>query len=180
MKKIAIIGAPGSGKTTLAQGLSYYLKINQKHVEYVPELVKYKVFKESDFKRDGFDIQNTLEQQELEHIFNSSKAKQEIDFLICEAPLCNGFFYSVFYNKNLESPILKEIAIKNINNYDLILFVKKIENAEYVSFGRKETEEQSFKFEELISTQLEALNYQGKIFEVNQKTKIDDILKLII
>src|SRR5690606_28860551 len=106
------------GKTTLSSGLFYFLKILGINVEIVPELIKYKVYKDANFKVEGFDILNTLEQKDFEEIFeNSDKSRHKIDIIICEAPLCNGYFYSSFYSKDLEWPILKKIAEAKINTY---------------------------------------------------------------
>lgn len=179
MKKIAIIGSPGSGKTTLAAGLFYHLKMMAEHVEMVPELIKYKVYKNINFELEGFDILNTLEQKEFEEIFESENAKNQIDFIICEAPLCNGYFYSSFYQKQLEFPILKKIAESKINTYDLMIFVERSPEAEYVSFGRKESFEQARKLEIHITEHLKELGYNKPIIRVNQATPIKDILNMI-
>jgi dephospho-CoA kinase len=179
MKKIAIIGSPGSGKTTLAAGLFYHIKIMGEHVEMVPELIKYKVYKNINFELEGFDILNTLEQKEFEEIFETDKAKEQIDYIICEAPLCNGYFYSSFYNKQLEFPILKKIAQSKINTYDLMIFVERTPESEYVSFGRKESFEQAKKLEDHITDKMAELGYTKKVIRVNQNTSINEILKEI-
>lgn len=179
MIKIAVIGSPGSGKTTLSTGLFYHFKTLQENVEMVPELIKFKVYKDQAFNSDGFDVQNTLEQREFEDSFNSAKAKAEIDYLICEAPLCNGFFYSSFYEKKLEFPILKKIAKDHINSYDIILFVERLPDTEFVTFGRKESLEQAKKLESHIKKNLKGLGYKNKILYVNQRTSIFEILHKI-
>lgn len=179
MMKIAIIGSPGSGKTTLSAGLFYNLKCLGEHVEMVPELIKYKVYKDINFEVEGFDILNTLEQKEFEELFETDSAKKQIDYVICEAPLCNGYFYSSFYDKQLEFPILKKIAESKINTYDIMLFVERIPENEYVTFGRKESFEQARILEEHIQNKLLELKYTHKIIRVNQKTPIKEILEKI-
>lgn len=180
MKKIAIIGSPGSGKSTLANGLYYFLKINKYHAEVVPELIKYKLYQDLNFTEAGFDILNTLEQKKFEDQFNTKKALKEIDYLICEAPLCNGFFYASFYKKEQEIGVLKEIASSNINYYDVILFVKHIDENEYVNFGRKESYTKSIQMENHIINKLKELNFSKKIIEVNQKSDIKKIMQSIV
>ena len=177
--KIAIIGSPGSGKTTLSAGLFYNLKCLGEHVEMVPELIKYKVYKNINFELEGFDILNTLEQKEFEELFETDSAKKQIDFVICEAPLCNGYFYSSLYDKQLEFPILKKIAENKINSYDIMLFVERIPENEYVTFGRKESFEQAKKLEDHIESKLTELGYSNKVVRVNQHTPIKEILALI-
>ena len=179
MKKIAIVGSPGSGKTTLSAGIFYFLKTLGEHVELVPELIKYKVYKNVNFEAEGFDILNTLEQKEFEELFETEHAKKQIDYIICEAPLCNGYFYSSFYDKGLEAPILKRIAQSKINSYDLMLFVERVPESEYVTFGRKESFDQARSLEAHIQQKLKDLKYSNPIMVVNQKTDIKEILKFI-
>lgn len=173
--KIAIIGPPGSGKTTLAAGLFYKLKKMNKKVEIVPELIKYKVYRGEDFGRPGFDIANTLQQQDFELAFNGST----FDFLIFEAPLCNGFFYSSFYGKDTEALVLKEIAKANINNYDIILSHKILPESEYSEFGRKESKETSAQFGLWIEKKLKSLNFKGKILQTDINTNLTELIDSI-
>lgn len=173
MKKIGIIGSPGSGKTTIASGLFYFLKTLGKKVELVPELIKYKVYQKEKFGEDGFDIQNTIEQRKLEEAVEQAS---DIEFVICEAPLTNGFFYSQFYKKDEEWPLLKKIASKKINTYDLLIFVEHNKENNYESFGRKEDQTTSLKLEEFIKSKVKELDFTNEIIFVNQKTEIQFIL----
>lgn len=177
MKKIAIIGAPSSGKTTIMSGLFYNFKMLEKKVEIVPELIKYKVYEEAKFGTPGFDIQNTLEQEKLEKIISEANG---IELVICEAPLCNGYFYSSFYKKKHEFPLLKKIAENWINNYDIIIFVEHDNTTRFEDFGRKENQKTSFAIEKHIKKEIKRLKFKNKILYVNKKTHIFTIIHQIL
>lgn len=178
VKKIAIIGAPGSGKTTIAAGLFYFLKTKRKKVEMIHELVKYKVYEGAKFGEDGFDVENTVKQRRLEETVEKAKT---VEFLICEAPLCNGYFYSSFYKKEEEWPVLKKIALKKINTYDLVIFVEHLKDEDYETFGRKEDKKTSLELEQYIKDKFNnELGYQKEVMYINQLTDISKVLKKVL
>lgn len=176
--KIAIIGSPGSGKTTLCFGLYYYLKKAGKRVEFVPELIKVKVYQsksKDEFLLEGFDIHNNLEQRKFEKIFD--EITPPLDFIICEAPLCNSYFYASYYKKEDEAKILKKIATKTINNYDIIIKLKFSQDKNnYETHGRNESFEESLELDNHIFNEFNKLNYKNKIIEVDNRDDINAII----
>lgn len=178
MKKIGFIGASGVGKSTVASGLFHLMKINKYKVELIPELIKFKVFSDADFSRTGFDIQNTLEQQDLEAVFDKAGERSIIDFSICEAPLITGYIYSSYYNKIAEAEILKKIALDNINNYDILYFVNSIvDEKDFNTFGRKETFKQSEDIHKILVEGLESLNFKNIIKDIDYRVDLKTLLK---
>lgn len=175
--KIAIVGPPGSGKTTFCYGLYYFLRCMGKRVEFVPELIKYRVYKGEDFNKEGFDIWNNLEQRNFEEQFNNAP----LDFIICEAPLCNGYFYTSFYEKVDEAAILKKIAKKTINNYDVVLKLHfKTDKENYETFGRKESYEQSVKLNDHIFEEFSKLGFKNTVLDINDRNDIHKVLSELI
>jgi dephospho-CoA kinase len=174
MKKIGLIGAPGAGKTTLSAGLFYHLKMLGYNVELAPELIKFKVYQGADFSRPGFDIQNTLEQMALEEGIERAEEKgHALDALICEAPLCNGYFYASFYGKADECPVLRRVALDKIKTYDLLFFVKRPAAQEYVRVGRKESLEKSSLLEAHIRAELCGLCCEARVIEASPFQSIE-------
>lgn len=175
--KIAILGGPGSGKTTLAAGLFRCLKLRRIAVETVPELIKYKVYAGPDFTKPGFDIANTLEQHALEAIFDKALADKMLSIAICEAPLCNGYMYASFYGKDDEIPVLKKIADAAMPTYNRVILVNRGE-LDYQNLGRLESEAQSNQVHAHIVRRLQ--HWGIRYTEVSARTEPDEILEKIL
>lgn len=174
--KVGIVGAPGSGKSTLAAGLLYTLKTEGAEVEVVPELVKYKVLKGEDNSQIGFDIQNTLEQLQMEQLFMS---QENLEWVICENPLINGYIYSKFYEKVLETQFLKNIAENCQYSVLIYLQIPKVasKDFQYHSFGRRESFEEAIKLDSLIQEYL--LEREEPVIAIDRTKDITTIIKKI-
>lgn len=173
---IGLIGAPGVGKTTLASGLFWALKSLGKRVEFCPELVKYKVYRGDDFSAFGFEIQNALEQKNFEQVFSKAHHAGELDYVLCEAPLINGHFYSSFYQKNLEHQVLKAIAEENVRNYGTMIKVHHAPEAEYSQVGRKESRAKSLLLEQHIFQVFDEMNHDCRVVDATYRTTISSLL----
>jgi hypothetical protein len=147
----------------MVAGLFHRLKTNGVRAEMVPELIKYKVYDGVDFTRTGFDISNTLEQQKLEEIFDKALRNGDIDVALCEAPLCNGFFYATFYGKDLEVSVLKAITEKAMKSYDKFLLVQRPDEADYQEFGRHESKGKSAMLHDHIRRRLGHLGVSDRV-----------------
>lgn len=192
--RIALVGPPGAGKTTLSTGLFHYMKRLGCSAELIQELVKLKVYRGVNFNEPGFDIQNTLEQKSYENVCHEGIAKGHLTHFITEGPLVNGYMYASFYKKLDEANILRRIAEEAILRYDVILMVGHGDHA-YVEFGRKETLETARALEVHIESEIQSLvkasRFPGKILHVTSRTPLpvilselgfsrDDIAKLIV
>jgi len=177
--RIAIVGPPGAGKTTICTGLFHYFKKLGKHVEQIPELIKLKVYEGVDFAEPGFDVQNTLEQKKFEGIFHHAIETKQITHFITEGPLVNGYLYASFYGKKEEATILRRIACDAIPNYDVIIFVSRGEHS-YVNFGRKEDDATSHALERHIDSELnsilEEMSFNGLVLRISSATPLASVL----
>lgn len=177
--RIALVGPPGAGKSTLSTGLFHYMKRLGCNAELIQELVKFKVYRGVDFNEPGFDIQNTLEQKTYENVCHEGIAKGHLTHFITEGPLVNGYMYASFYEKHDEANILRLIANEAIVRYDVILLVSRGDHA-YVEFGRKETSEAASKLgihiESAIQSLINQSGFKGKLLRVTSGTPLPVIL----
>lgn len=148
--KIAILGAPGSGKSTLSSGLLYFSKLFQFKSDFVPEIAKWDLYKKIDFSKDSYERDKFKRQKKLEDIFPS-----ELEITICEAPLIISAIYSEYY-RGKDDPVTKEMlknAEKFKGNYSHFFVTRKLISG-FETFGRNETEHDS---EELHKKTVEIL-----------------------
>ncbi|MAE73469.1 MAG: hypothetical protein CL675_05195 [Bdellovibrionaceae bacterium] len=136
--RIAILGAPGSGKSTLSSGLLYFSKLFLFKVDMVPEVAKWHFYKGSDFSKPEFEIQKYQEQKDLEDIYPS-----ELDILICEAPVIISAVYSCYYlgeEHPVSQQLLRDAEIEK-ERYTHFIVSRKL--VRFEGFGRNESEDQS-------------------------------------
>lgn len=137
-RKIAILGAPGSGKSTLSAGLLYFAKLFFFKSDSVPEVAKWDIYKKVDFTKKGYEEEKYNRQKSLEDIYPDN-----LDILICEAPLIMSVIYTSYY-RGFDDPLSKKMIsrIKKDNDrYTHYILSRKL--VAFESFGRNETEEQA-------------------------------------
>ena len=147
--RLAILGAPGSGKSTLSSGLLYFSKLFLFKVDFVPEVAKWHVYRGVNFKEDDYEYKKFEEQKSLEDIYPDN-----LDIMICEAPLIISAIYAAFYRGD-DDQVAKDMftmAEKHKHRYTHFLVSRKL--VKFESFGRNETEAQS---EQLHQKTLEIL-----------------------
>ncbi len=135
--RLAILGAPSAGKSTLAAGLLYFSKLFFFKADAVPEVAKWHYYKGTDFTHQDFEERKFNEQKELEDIYPNKR-----DILICEAPLVISAVYASFYYDD-EHPLTKkmlELARQSKHRYTHYIVSRKL--VQFETFGRNENEEQ--------------------------------------
>lgn len=130
-KVINIFGAPGCGKSTLASGLFYKMKVNGFSVEFVQEYAKECVFEER-FK---------LIKEDQLHIFANQnrklfRLKDSYEYVIMDSPIILSNVYvqrDSFYNINY----FKNLVTSTFHNYPNInYFISLNENFNFENEGR--------------------------------------------
>lgn len=150
--KLAVLGAPGSGKSTLSSGLLYFSKMFLFKVDSVPEVAKWHVYKGTDFNNTDFEYTKFKEQKELEDIY-----PEKLEITICEAPLIISSIYAAFYY-GADSKVTKDmldLAEQYKNRYTHFFVSRKL--IKFEAFGRNENEEQANKIHDITVNVLERL-----------------------
>lgn len=167
--KIAIMGSPGSGKSTLNHGLMYFSKLFQFKSDAVPELAKIDYYKNVDMSKDSYEEEKFKRQKELEFAY-----PEELELLICEAPLIMSYVYSKFH-KGEDHPVtqqMRKLAFKYKSNYTHFILTRKLVEG-YEDFGRNESQEESEGIHQLTIKILEELEINYSVI-----TKYDEHVPL--
>ena len=145
-KIINLYGSPSTGKSTLASGLFYKMKIAGFNVELADEWIKSKVFEEAPYPFT--DQLYTFAKQNK----RLNQLKGKADYVICDSPLLQICVY-----KSHEPEIFDEMALAYYNRYDNInIFLHR--DHEFRQEGRVHNEEQSKEIEIQIEQMLDKYN----------------------
>lgn len=148
---VNIIGAPCSGKSTLACSLFSKLKSKHHSAEYVAEYAKQLVWQE-DFEL--LDNQYYVAQQQYKMI---KSIHGKVDYLVCDSPLFISLFYNE-YNKNNISNVekTKSMILDKMSEFEdsVYIFIKRNKKNSYDLNGRIHSESESVEIEESIQKML--------------------------
>ncbi len=136
--KLAILGSPGSGKSTLSAGLLYFSKLFLFKADAVPEVAKWDYYKGVNFKSEEYEYQKFDKQMELEDIY-----PKNLEITICDAPLIISAIYAAYYRGN-DHKIARdmfELANQHKDRYTHFLVSRKL--VKFETFGRNEDEIQA-------------------------------------
>lgn len=161
---INLFGAPGSGKSTVASGLFYHLKLAGMKVEWADEYVKAKLFEEAPYP---------FKDQLYTFAKQNKKIRQlcgKVDYVVCDSPL----LLSLIYQKD-EPKIFNQTVLEYFNQYDNINFLLK-RTHKYHNEGRFQNEQESDKIANEIEKKLIELEVEYTLIPTNKA--MDSILKV--
>ena len=166
-KVINLFGGPGSGKSLLASGIFYNLKLKGVKVELCNEWIKDKVFEES-----PYPFKDQLYTFAKQH----KKIRQlngKVDYIICDSPIILSLIY-----ENGEPPLFKDMLLQYFNLYDNINILLK-RDAEYETYGRGQTEQEADDLSRKLEVLLKFYNIKYTLIPTRQAIEnIDKILEL--
>lgn len=142
---VNLFGGPGTGKSTIAYGLMYKLKILGIECEFAPEYAKDLIF---DFHGDisVFENQKEIYQEQKKRVARYNK---KVNVVITDSPL--PLF--IYYDKTNDAEFQKEV-MEEFSKYDNINFYL-IRNHKYNPNGRYQDEKVA---EDIQKTVLRILN----------------------
>lgn len=145
-KIINLYGSPSTGKSTLASGLFYRMKVAGYNVELADEWIKEKVFEQDPYPFTDQLYTFAKQNKRLNQLVDKA------DYVICDSPLLQICVY-----KSREPEIFDEMALAYYNQYENInVFLHR--NHEFKQEGRVHNEEQSKEIEIKIGEMLDKYN----------------------
>ena len=136
---INLYGEPSSGKSTIASGLFFHMKMGGLNVEMAPEYIKSKVFEENPYPFKDQLYVFAKQNKKLREL------QGKVDFIITDSPL----FMSLVYNST-EPPLFDEMVLQYYKQYNNMNFLLKRNHA-YHTEGRKQTEQEA----DIVGVELE-------------------------
>ena len=128
---INLFGAPGSGKSTIASGLFFHMKMGGLNVEMAPEYIKSKVFEENPYPFKDQLYVFAKQNKRLRELCD------KVDYIITDSPL----LMSLVYNST-EPDLFCDMVVQYYSQYNNMNFLLKREHA-YHTEGRVQTEKEA-------------------------------------
>ena len=155
-KVINIFGAPSTGKSTLASGLFYEMKMRGCAVELAYEYIKDKVYEGSPYP---------FQDQLYTFAKQNKKIRQlvgKVDYVICDSPLLQG----LVYQSDKEPKVLTQTILDYFNMYDNVNILLH-RNHKFQEVGRVHSEEESKRIGEQIESTLQKYNIPYTVLPTN-------------
>jgi hypothetical protein len=158
LKVINLFGAPGVGKSTVAAGLFYFMKMSGISVEHVTEYAKYLVLTNRVKQLEDEQLYLLAKQHHKQHILRG-----KYEWAITDSPL----LLCAYYAPKDETPEIFGQTVHAYNNmfenYNVFLTrgLEK-EDTTFETQGRLQNKEESYKIQQ---TQMEFLDKNGVAFQ---------------
>lgn len=141
-KIINLFGAPGSGKSTVASGLFYELKLKGLNVEMCNEWIKSKVFEGTPYPFMDQFYASAKQNKKIREMIG------KVDYIISEAPLLMGLVYT-----QTEPKLFSELLVEYFKSYENINFFLERRH-EYQTEGRIQNEKEADEVAKLVQQKL--------------------------
>jgi nicotinamide riboside kinase len=184
MKKICVIGAPGSGKTTLAHSVFTTMKQKGINVELSHEWIRNDVQKSGAMESVWEQYRTRNHQKELEDAVPKS-----VEFLVSDAGTISMYFFAVHYfnpENTRERLVLQDMyryLLDDIylNRYDLIFYLPTQPNVDTDDGTRFQSTEDIEMLDMHMGMVFTALHKTDRIFRIDgpMDGRHDIVMKII-
>lgn len=173
-KVINMLGGSGIGKSTIAAGLYYHMKLAHKNVELVREYVKLLAWQ--GIKPGQYDQVNIFgEQCKLEHALYG-----KVEYVVTDSPIVLAPIYEHFYHGD---SMMEEAAIKflnkssknNVEQLNIVLARGK----DYDTEGRYQTLEEAMKVDKMVLDFLHKYEMDYIVIDGSEEERVQKILDLL-
>ena len=125
---VNLFGGPGAGKSALAYGIMWWLKVHDIKCEFVQEYAKGKFYEES---HKTLDVQEYVFGKQLLH---TTRCLGKVEVIITDAPL----IHSIIYDSGKDQDFRRLVKKKHDNLNTLNIFLTR--NHPYDPVGRYQDE----------------------------------------
>lgn len=168
MKVINLFGSSGAGKSTIASGLFYKMKLDGYKVELVTEFAKGLIYEDRLFcLNDQFYV--TGVQNHYIH-----RLRNKVDFVITDSPILLGVLYAPLNYPDSFKKFIIDMFF-TYDNFNIFLNRK----FKFDKYGRKESEEESDRLSAVLKNMLNDYNVKFHEFD-GDVTVLNKIYSLII
>lgn len=130
---IQIFGGPGTGKSTIASGLFYKMKMDGLIVESIQEYAK-----DLTYGEDFIKLSDQLYLLGEQH-HRLRRVSNHVDFIVHDSPFIMGITY-LQEDEHIPLDTLKKLTIEMYKSYDNFnVFLERDENNGYQEYGRTQT-----------------------------------------
>ncbi len=151
-KVINIVGGPGAGKSTIASGIFYLLKVHGKEVELVSEYAKELVWEKRSYT---FEDSLYVTAKQFHHLYC---VRDKIDYIVTDRPLILSTFYHEYWEKQLYPDSWNQAFYKLVKEtWDLfdneVYIIRR--TVPYNQNGRNETKKQALELDEIFRKEMD-------------------------
>lgn len=164
---INLFGGPGTGKSTTAAGLFYYMKLNGISVEMAREYAKDVVWEN---RLHLLDDQLYIFTKQLRR---SKVLNGKVQYVICDSPLAMSFMYGASLDETFLMLVQDEIDRFSNNNFFLT------RHKPYVPEGRIQTEAKAIRLDTRLQRTLDSHGIQYNTLDMTTSQAVAEILGLL-
>ena len=176
LKVVNLFGAPGVGKSTIAAGLFYFMKMSGISVEHVTEYAKYLVLTDRISQLEDEQLYLLAKQHHKQHILRG-----RYEWAITDSPLMLCAYYAPPATTPSKFTDLVRAYNDTFDNYNVFL-TRGLENddTEFEEQGRLHNKEQAYRIQNEQIDFLEKMNMPFQILPIGGEDTARALMRLVL